>query len=141
MTTAKGSCLCGQYQYEFDQDVAGATLHCHCKDCRKVTGSGKATIIVVPEDQLKATGDLDTYQTTGFEGSHVTRAFCPTCGSQMISYVEEVPGVVFVKAGTLEDGSWVKPSVSFWSDTAEPWAPVDSLLPSVPKNPPPGSLQ
>lgn len=140
MSTENGSCLCGQFKLSFEREDAGSTLHCHCRDCRKVTGSGKATIIVVPRDRLQSEGELHTYQCVGSEGSHVTRAFCPTCGSQMMSWVEELPGMVFVKAGTLDDSSWVKPAVSFWSDTAEPWSPVDPEIPAVPRNPPPGSL-
>ncbi|MEL0162990.1 MAG: hypothetical protein VW842_08950, partial [Halieaceae bacterium] len=42
----KGHCLCGNVQYEFDETQVGFGLHCHCKDCQRVTGSGKATVIM-----------------------------------------------------------------------------------------------
>ena len=41
----KGHCLCGNVQYEFDETQVGFGLHCHCIDCQRVTGSGKATVI------------------------------------------------------------------------------------------------
>lgn len=105
-----------------------------------MTGSGKATIILVPTVALKVEGEFKTYTVTGSDGAHVTRGFCPTCGSQMISFVEEMPDLRFVKAGILEDSSWVKIDSSFWTDTAEPWSPVDPTCPAFERNPPPGGI-
>jgi hypothetical protein len=133
--TTTGSCLCGAYQYSFDRDQVISAHHCHCKDCQKMTGSGKATIIMVPTPGLSSEGELKTYTVEGTDGSHVTRGFCPTCGSQCISWVEEMPDIRFVKAGTLEDSSWVSVDSSFWRCSAEPWSPVDESAPAFEKNP------
>ncbi len=135
-----GVCLCGQLRCEFSREQAISAHHCHCKDCRRITGSGKATIILVPTEALMVHGDLKTFTVTGMDGAQVTRGFCPHCGSQMLSYVEEMPALRFVKAGVLEDSSWVKVESSFWSDTSEAWSPVDNTLESFPKNPPPGAI-
>ncbi|MEP5766088.1 MAG: GFA family protein [Halieaceae bacterium] len=132
----RGACLCGDFRYEFDREQVISAHHCHCKDCQAMTGSGKATIVMVPTDTLQTEGELKTYTVTGTDGSHVTRGFCPNCGSQLISYVEEMPVIRFVKAGTLEDSSWVTIDSSFWSCTAEPWSPVDAGCPAFEKNPP-----
>ena len=134
-TTTEGRCLCGQYHYQFDREQVVSAHHCHCKDCQKMTGSGKATIVMVPTENLQASGELKTYTVTGTDGSHVTRGFCPTCGSQLISYVEEMPELRFVKAGSMDDSSWVEIDSSFWSETAEPWSPVDSEHTVFPRNP------
>jgi len=130
-----GGCLCERYRYEFDRDQAISAHHCHCSDCRKMTGSGKATIIMVPTAALQVQGELKTYTVTGTDGSHVTRGFCPNCGSGVISYVEELPDIRFVKAGTLEDSSWVTIDSSFWSSTAEPWSQVDTHCVAFERNP------
>jgi hypothetical protein len=130
-----GGCLCGNYSYEFDREQVVSAHHCHCKDCQKMTGSGKATIVLVPTDGLKVSGELSTYTVTGTDGSHVTRGFCKTCGSQLISYVEEMPELQFVKAGSLDDSSWLTIDSSFWSSSAQPWSPVASDCPSSEKNP------
>ena len=100
-----------------------------------MTGSGKATIIMVPTGALQTQGELKTYTVTGTDGSHVTRGFCPNCGSGVISYLEEMPDIRFVKAGTLDDSGWVKIDSSFWSSTAEPWSPVDPNCVAFEKNP------
>ena len=130
-----GKCLCGNFSYHFDRDHVVSSHHCHCKDCQTMTGSGKATIIMVPTAGLESEGELKTYTVTGTDGSHVTRGFCPNCGSQVISYVEEMPDIRFVKAGSLSDSSWVKIDSSFWSCSAEPWSPVADDCPAFEKNP------
>ena len=130
-----GGCLCGSFKYQFDRDQVISAHHCHCKDCQKATGSGKATIVMVPTETLITDGELKTFTVTGTDGGHVTRAFCPGCGSQLISYLEEMPEMRFVKAGTMEDSSWLTVQSSFWSCSAEPWAPVDTQCPAFEKNP------
>lgn len=130
-----GRCLCGQYGYEFYRDQVLSAHHCHCTDCQKMTGSGKATIVMVPTDSVQTEGEIKTYTVTGTDGSHVTRGFCPNCGSGIISFLEEMPDIRFIKAGTLEDSSWVTIDSSFWGSSAEPWSPVDSSCPVFDKNP------
>lgn len=100
-----------------------------------MTGSGKATILMVPTELLQTRGELKTFTVTGTDGSHVTRGFCPNCGSQLISYVEEMPDIRFVKAGSLNDSSWVQIASSFWSSTAQPWSPVSDDSPAFTQNP------
>lgn len=134
-TLEKGGCLCGDYQYSFPREAVISTFHCHCKDCQKATGSGKATLLMVPAAALVAEGELKTFTVKGTEGASVTRGFCPACGSGLVSYVEEMPAVRMVKAGSLEDSSWVEVDLSCWSDSAAPWSAVDTSHPACEKNP------
>jgi hypothetical protein len=46
-----GGCLCGNIKYEFDSSKVISAHHCHCKDCQKSTGSGKATILMIVEEE------------------------------------------------------------------------------------------
>lgn len=132
---ASGGCLCGDVTYEYDQEKSTAALHCHCRDCQKVTGAGKATIVLFPEDAVSIAGTFKQYGALGSDGSHVNRGFCPRCGSQMFTHIDEMPGFVFVKAGSLNDSSWVKASLNCWESTASPWSPVDGQLPGAERNP------
>ncbi len=130
-----GGCLCGKVRYEFDREQVISAHHCHCKDCQKATGSGKATIVMVPAAALSTEGEIKTYTVTGTDGAHVTRGFCTACGSQLISYLQEMPETRFVKAGTLDDSRWLVIDSSFWRCSAEPWSPVDPSCPAFEKNP------
>lgn len=134
-TMTSGGCLCGDFKYSFDRDLVMNAHHCHCTDCQKSTGSGKATIIMIPTSSLVSEGELKTYTVTGTDGTHVTRGFCPQCGSGLISYLEEVPTMRFVKAGSLDDSSWVTIDSSFWSCSAQPWSPLDTNFAAFDKNP------
>lgn len=131
-----GGCLCGSYNYSFDRDTVMAMHHCHCKDCQKATGGGKTTIVVVPADAIESSGELKSYTVVGLQGKHVNRGFCAECGSQVQSTVDEAPAIRILKAGTLDDSSWVKPISSFWCETAAPWSPPDKDLPAFERNPP-----
>jgi hypothetical protein len=140
MTRATGHCLCEHVHYDFAIQDAISAHHCHCRDCRRVTGSGKATVVMLPKDALTLTGELKAYHSRGSDGHHVTREFCPHCGSPILSHVQEIPGMVFIKPGGLVDGSWLTIQSSFWSSTAEPWDPVREDIPCSLKNPLPGEL-
>lgn len=133
--TVAGGCLCGKIRYSFPRDAAISAHHCHCTDCQKCTGSGKATIIFVAAAALDISEDFKTFTVTGSDGTRVTRGFCPDCGSPIISYVKELPDVKFIKAGSLDDSSWVTITSSYWDSSAQPWSPVDATLPSFVGNP------
>ena len=49
--TLKGSCLCGSVRYEVSGDPQ-RFYHCHCKRCRKSSGTGHATNLFMVEARL-----------------------------------------------------------------------------------------
>ena len=79
--TESGRCQCGEIHYSFERNKIISGHHCHCKDCQKATGSGKATIVYIPSKSLKINEDYKVYSVVGHEGSNVHRGFCPNCGS------------------------------------------------------------
>ena len=42
-----GRCQCGDITYTLDKNKVISAHHCHCKDCQRTTGSGKATILFI----------------------------------------------------------------------------------------------
>ena len=131
----EGGCLCGLVRYNFDKDDVISSHHCHCKDCQKSTGSGKATIVFIPSSSVVIKGEIKFFSVTGKDGGHVNRGFCHECGSPLISFVEEMKEIKFIKAGSLDDSSWIKVKSSFWNTTAENWSPVDDEIDSFTHNP------
>jgi hypothetical protein len=55
--------------------------------------------------------------------STTERRFCSACGSSIFSTIESMPGLAFLKAGTIEDTSWIEPTVEIWTGSAQQWAP------------------
>ena len=130
-----GKCQCGKVTYSFNKDKVISAHHCHCKDCQRTTGSGKATILFIPKKHISVEGDLKYFESTGTAGSHVRRGFCPECGSGVLSYAKEISHILYVKAGTLDDSSWVKADSNFFTSTAENWSKPDDSIKSFEKNP------
>jgi len=98
------------------------TAVCHCDNCQRQTGTAFSIIVGVPAGSLRFEGEenLGTYADRGSSGKAVNRRFCRNCGSPIVSLVEIAPTVHFIKAGTLSDRSWLKPTAHFWCDTAQP---------------------
>tara|TARA_B100000427_G_scaffold154716_1_gene128683 strand:+ start:6460 stop:6867 length:408 start_codon:yes stop_codon:yes gene_type:complete len=130
-----GKCLCENISYSFDSTSVISASHCHCKDCQRSTGSGKATIIMINENTLKIKGKLKYFTVSGTDGAEVSRGFCEECGSPLISKIKGMEGIKLIKAGGLDDSSWVTVDSNFWGDSAENWSPVDVSKHTFPKNP------
>ena len=138
MTTHTGGCLCGAISYGLEQDAVVTAMHCHCLDCQKSTGSGKATIIAIPESSLTVKGTLKYYSVVGTDGATVNRGFCENCGSPVMSLVvglEGWEGIKLIKAGSLDDSSWVTVNASIWKSSARHWDAVREELPTFEHNP------
>ena len=131
-----GQCLCGAVTFSGLANRAEAVaVHCHCKDCQRATGSGFATVIAVSESALRVTGPLASYTLVGASGGEVCREFCPKCGSPMFTTAALSKGLRFVKAGVLNDSSWVTPAMACWTESREDWCLIDDDLPGVAQNP------
>jgi hypothetical protein len=80
-------------------------------------------------------GKLGEFTVKSNGGRDVTRQFCVICGSPLFTEAEMVPDLIFVKAGSLDDPSWVKPTVNCWTSRAHPWSPIVTELQSFSENP------
>ena len=114
------------------------TAVCHCENCQRQTGTAFSVIVGIPADSLSFEGEeiLGEFLDRGESGGAVHRRFCRNCGSPILSLVEAVPGVAFIKAGTLEDRSWLRPSTHIWCETAQPWVEIAESMEKIPRNPP-----
>jgi hypothetical protein len=123
MPEMTGGCLCGQVRYSANADPAFVGV-CHCKNCQKQTGTAFSVLVGIPKPAMSIQGRVKTFHDTGDSGQAVERNFCPECGSPIFSDVAVMPGVVFIKAGTLDDTSWLDPKMHVYCDSKEHWAPI-----------------
>ena len=128
----KGGCLCGAVRYELDRSSILAACNCHCRDCQRQTGSGYTTFVVVAEDGFKlVSGNLKSCTRSPESDSLACgspaniRSFCPECGSPIVGSALSGPGLVFVKAGSLDESDWIEITSSYWARTARKWALPD----------------
>ena len=130
-----GGCLCGAIRYESRAEPL-FSINCHCRDCQRTTGTAYAPVLAVPRDALRISQGEPTYYTSQSDsGETVSRGFCPECGSGIFSKLSANPDIVGLKAASLDDPSWFRPTVDIYTDSAQPWDVMNPDLPKVPKMP------
>ena len=119
-----GRCLCGGVTYSADAEPVVQAV-CHCTDCQRQTGNPFSVIVAVPRAAFNVEGStLASFATTGEDhGEDTERNFCSACGSPVFSVAAVLPELAFIKAGSLDDASWLEPAVEVWTRSAQPWAP------------------
>ena len=125
--TRTGGCLCGAVRYSFTGEPLMQAV-CHCKNCQRQAGSGWSMLVALPKDAVTIAGEVTTYTNRGSSGGDVLRQFCPTCGSPVFTRVPAQPGMIFIKAGSLDDTSTFAPTIQFWTASKQDWIE----LPGVP---------
>lgn len=131
----KGGCLCGKIRFESEFQPS-MTAVCHCPDCQKQTGTSFSIVVAMPLEELRLEGELSIYSTSGDSGAKVHRHFCNSCGSPIYSLPDAMPGMIFLKAGTLDDTGWLAPNFEMFCDTAQPWVALGGDWDRMPRNPP-----
>jgi hypothetical protein len=119
-----GRCLCGSVSYKLEAEPFAQAL-CFCTNCQRQTGTAFSVVIGVARDAFKVEGDtLASIDTDGeIHGTTTHRHFCSACGSPIYSAIDAQPELVYVKAGTLDDPSWLEPNIEVFTRSALPWAP------------------
>lgn len=134
MASITGSCMCGQVRYSSSAEPA-LTAFCHCRNCQKAGGGGYSVNVAVPTSSLDVQGMPKSYSAVGTSGMQVTRRFCPQCGSALFTEAGVFAGMTFVKGGSLDDPSWIQPTLHIWCDSIQPWDPLPEGATRIGKNP------
>ncbi|PLB53861.1 DUF636 domain protein [Aspergillus steynii IBT 23096] len=105
-----GACLCGNITYRIDlpsDQPAPPIILCHCTSCKRYTGSGFSSNIVIPLSALHfLTGTPKLYMSPSEVNGLIRRQFCGDCGSPLTSEPKQGEGQsVVVKSGTLDEAS------------------------------------
>lgn len=117
--TLNGSCLCGSVQYELSGQ-SDRFYHCHCRRCRKASGTGHASNLIVNLESFKWTRgeDLLVYYKVP-EAKRFATNFCGRCGSLMPRVTQDHSRAV-IPAGSLDSLPDIRPQARiFWDSRAE----------------------
>ncbi|KKK25241.1 hypothetical protein ARAM_003180 [Aspergillus rambellii] len=106
--TLTGACLCGKITYTIDlpaTELNPKVIICHCTSCKRYTGSGFSTNIIVPKSSLRYTSGIPKVflDPTPDRGGECPRHFCGDCGSHFTSSPQDTPEMYAVKSGTLDE--------------------------------------
>jgi hypothetical protein len=116
-----GGCQCGALRYEITQEPQ-MVYACHCTDCQRMTSSAFSMAVVLPAEAFRlVAGEPRAIQRAADSGRVTTRWVCPDCGSWVTAAPRPGSTVRNVRAGTLDDTSWLRPTVHFWTRSKQPW--------------------
>ena len=124
-----GRCLCGEIKYSANVEPL-FTGNCHCKDCQRSSGGAFIPAILFPETGVSIVGEAKYFESIADSGNIHKRGFCSNCGSQLFAKFNTMPGVLGIKAGTLDHPSNYVPKLDFYVASAAPW---DFMNPELPK--------
>ena len=107
------------------------TLYCcHCTECQRQASSAFGMSLRVARTDVEIDWSIMASRARDIGRSNEVHGhFCRDCGVRIL---HDRPGSrdVTIKAGTLDDTSWLRPVGHIWTASAQPWVqfPDDSLV-------------
>jgi len=129
--TLEGGCACRSIRYRLT--APPLIVHaCHCRDCQRVTGSAFVINIWIERQFVDAGHAVPKlFRLTAGSGKHHDVFFCDTCGTYVWSRYHIAPGdALFVRAGTLDDPTAVRPDVHIFTRSKLPWVDLPQGVPA-----------
>ncbi|MEM7271258.1 MAG: GFA family protein [Pseudomonadota bacterium] len=127
-----GGCLCGAVRYSLAKPPK-MQVACHCDDCKKQTSSAFSLGAVTPHEDIAIDGALTEFEVAAESGRPVKRHFCGACGTTIYLDLEPRPDAKILQAGTLDDASWFRPSINFYTECALDFVAVDESAKNFPR--------
>ena len=138
MAKISGGCQCGSIRYETDADPVFAA-HCQCNDCKKASGGGHATAAAFPDATVTFTGKAKAYASKTDSGATAMREFCPECGGRLTFRSSNMPGMVLLMAGSMDEPAMIKPTGAIYNKRHVAWDHLDPSLNVAETMPPMGT--
>ena len=124
----EGECACKSIRYRLN--ASPLFVHCcHCLNCQRQTGSAFVINVLIEKDYVELLrGEPVAVDAPRDDGSKQRIMRYPTCQTAVWSFYTR-PQFAFVRAGTLDVPSSVKPDVHIFVRSKLPWV---TLPPDVP---------
>jgi hypothetical protein len=126
--TISGGCRCGAVGYTLAMSRLPRTYACHCLHCLTWSGSAFSQQAVVPEDLFTVTDNLAIYERTT-ENRVSRQRVCPTCFTRVFNTNTARPGMVVLRAGTLDDSHLLDVVAHIWVKRKQPWIVIPDGVP------------
>ena len=124
------TCLCGEARLICGRPL-GTGSYCHCTDCRKSTGAAFSVAVPFEASGFQVlSGRIGSFTKVSDAGRKLTRNFCLGCGAPLFGTSKHVPQIVFVKAGVIDDQSYVLPTHESWCQSKVEWSMIGLDLPA-----------
>lgn len=137
MTTPyTGGCSCGALRYEITAEPFQQN-DCQCRQCQVESGTGHASYLAFPRTAAQLAGAPSKYEFVGDGGTVKTRCFCAACGTPVWLTFPQMPDLIAVRAGTLDDPSRFQSQFVLWTAAGQGWDRLDPGLAKFERMPPP----
>ena len=122
-----GGCICGAVTYEITGEPR-AFYHCHCKRCRKSSGTGHASNIILTPESVEWTSGEDLIGRFKVpDAARFGTVFCTRCGSPLPRIAPDQSYAV-VPAGSLDTEAPIGPTARIMWDSRVEWSCADNDL-------------
>jgi hypothetical protein len=127
--TREGGCSCGAVRYRLTSDPLFVNC-CHCLSCQRQTGSAFVINVLIETDRVELlAGEPQPVEVPRDDGGTQRIFRCPTCQVAVYSQYGH-PGVLFVRAGTLDQPSSVTPDVHVFTRSKVSWVTLPGSTPA-----------
>lgn len=125
----EGGCSCGTVRYRLGSEPL--IVHCcHCLNCQRQTGSAFVINLLIEGDRVELlAGEPQPVDVPRDDGSTQRVYRCPGCQVAVFSEYGW-PELKFVRAGTLDEPSAVKPDVHIFTRSKVPWVALPDDVPA-----------
>ena len=132
-----GGCRCGAVRYEIALDRLPPAYCCHCRDCQTWTGTAFSQQAVAREDDVTLTaGAPIDYRLVNPSGSISRQYVCGICHTRLYNTNSARPGIVLIRAGTLDASDELEPRAHIWVKRKQPWIVLADDVPAFPESTP-----
>ncbi|MCY0096470.1 GFA family protein [Hoeflea ulvae] len=119
-----GGCQCGRIRYRLRARPLVFYL-CHCSECQRQTSSAFGESLRIRSEGLDIDPGLRCMSRESESGKQRQGWFCPDCGVRIwhgTSGSEEIN----IKAGTLDDTSWLMPAGHIWASSKQKFMAISA---------------
>lgn len=119
-----GGCQCGNIRYTLK--APPLTLYCcHCTECQRQSSSAFGMSMRVGLADVEVIGKMARHTRSKTEsGSALVCEFCPSCGVRLFHRREAYEADLSLKAGSLDDTSWLVPAGHIWTGSKQKWVVI-----------------
>ena len=130
-----GSCLCGSIAYEIEGGPS-AFNHCHCSRCRKATGTGHASNILLKPTAVRwITGEEHLRRYKVPAAKRFASVYCHHCGSPMPRIADDM-SIAVIPAGSLDNNPGIPVQRRIFQASRAEWSCAGDELPTYDRYPP-----
>ncbi len=115
-----GQCHCGAIRFKATVDPKKVLL-CHCTDCQQISGAPFRAVLPTPVEDVILSGSAKHYVKVAESGNRRAQAFCAECGTQLYATEAEVPKVLNLRLGCVNERAELAPQAQVWGESAMPW--------------------